>query len=192
MAGAGKSTLLADLGWWWQRTSLIGKVFSFSYEDRAWTAAQIIREVRAQLLSPVEQARADTMPAAAQVEQVAQLMRAHRHLLILDNAESIMATPAAIPHALEPAEQAQIRGLLARLRGGRTLVLIGSPKPRSGWPRAASGRMSTHCPAWIPRPHPPWLTASCAVTTETGWLDDAPIGKRWVELMERSAATRCR
>ena len=61
---AGKSTLLAHLAWWWQRTSLIGQVFAFSYEDRAWTAAQIIREIRAKLLSPVEQARADAMPAA--------------------------------------------------------------------------------------------------------------------------------
>ncbi len=126
MAGAGKSTLLAHLAWWWQRTSLVGKVFAFSYEDRAWTASQIIREIRAKLLSPVEQARADTMPAPAQLEQVAQLLRADRHLLIVDNAESITATPAAIPHALDPAEQTQIRALLTRLHGGRTLVLIGS------------------------------------------------------------------
>ena len=57
---------------------------------------------------------------------MAQLLRADRHLLILDNAESITATTAAIPHALETAEQAQIRALLTRLHGGRTLVLIGS------------------------------------------------------------------
>ena len=119
MAGAGKSTLLAHLAWWWQRTSLVEQVFRFSWEDRAWTAAQIIREIRARLLGPVEQARADTMPAAAQLEQAAELLRATRHLLILDNAESITATPAAIPHALDPGEQAQIRTLLARLRGGR-------------------------------------------------------------------------
>ena len=132
MAGAGKSTLLAHLAWWWQRTSLVGQVLAFSYEDRAWTVGQIIREIRAKLLPPVEQARADTMPAPAQLEQVAQLLRAERHLLILDNAESITAAPAAIPHALEAAEQAQLRGLLTRLRGGRTLVLIGS-REAEGW-----------------------------------------------------------
>ena len=60
MAGAGKSTLLAHLAWWWQRTGLVEEVFRFSWEDRAWTAAQIIREIRARLLCPVEQARADT------------------------------------------------------------------------------------------------------------------------------------
>ena len=132
MAGAGKSTLLAHLVWWWQRTSLVDQVFRFSWEHRAWTSAQIIREIRARLLSPVEQARADVMPAAAQLEQAAGLLRAARHLLILDNAESITATPAAIPHALDPAEQTQLRALLARLRGGKTLVLIGS-REAEGW-----------------------------------------------------------
>ena len=126
MAGAGKSTLLRHLAWWWQRTGLIGEVFAFSYEDRAWTCSQIIREIRSKLLSTVDQARADTMTDAAQREQLAQLLRASRHLLIVDNAESITATPAAIPHALDPGEQAQFKILLSRLRGGNTLVLIGS------------------------------------------------------------------
>ena len=126
MAGAGKSTLLRHLAWWWQRTGLVGDVFAFSFEERAWTASQIIRDIRTRLLSPVEQARADTMPGPAQLEQVAQLLRGARHLLILDNAESITATPAAIPHALDPSEQAQLKTLLARLHGGKSLVLIGS------------------------------------------------------------------
>jgi tetratricopeptide (TPR) repeat protein len=126
MAGAGKSTLLRHLAWWWQRTGLVGEVFAFSYEDRAWTSAQIIREVQARLLTKVDQARAETMPEPAQLEQAAHLLRANRHLLILDNAESISATPAAIPHALHADEQDHIKGLLSRLRGGKTLVLIGS------------------------------------------------------------------
>jgi hypothetical protein len=46
MAGAGKSTLLWHLGWWWRRTGLVGQVFRFSYEERAWTAAQMIRSAR--------------------------------------------------------------------------------------------------------------------------------------------------
>ncbi len=126
MAGAGKSTLLRHLAWWWQRTGLIKEVFAFSYEDRAWTCSQIIREIRSKLLTKVDQARADTMTDAAQLEQIAQLLRASRHLLIIDNAESITATPAAIPHALDQGEQAQLKTLLSRLRGGDTLVLIGS------------------------------------------------------------------
>ena len=143
MAGAGKSTLLRHLAWWWQRTSLVEQVFAFSYEDRAWTASQIIREIRSKLLSPVEQARADTMPASAQLEQMAQLLRATRHLLILDNAESITATPAAIPHALDPAEQAQLKTLLSRLRGGQSLVLIGS-REAEAWLAAGSFGENTY------------------------------------------------
>ena len=126
MAGAGKSAFLLHLAWWWQRTSLVDQVFRFSWEDRAWTAAQIIRDIRLRLLSPVEQAKAELMPAVAQLEQAAGLLRSTRHLLILDNAESITATPAAIPHALDPGEQDGLRTLLSRLRGGKTLVLIGS------------------------------------------------------------------
>ena len=126
MAGAGKSTFLLHLAWWWQRTSLVEQVFRFSWEDRAWTAAQIVRDIRGRLLSSVEQARADLMPISAQLEHAAGLLRSTRHLLILDNAESISAAPAAIPHALDPTEQSQLRTLLSRLRGGRTLVLVGS------------------------------------------------------------------
>jgi hypothetical protein len=64
MAGAGKSTLLSHLGWWWQRTGLVDEVFRFSYEDRAWTTAQIVREIGKQLLTPVEQARLDALSDA--------------------------------------------------------------------------------------------------------------------------------
>jgi tetratricopeptide (TPR) repeat protein len=131
MAGAGKSTLLLHLAWWWQRTGLVDRVFRFSYEDRAWTAAQIVRDIRATLLSPADHAQADSMSEAAQAEQVAGLLRATRHLLILDNTESITAAPAAIPHALPPAERDKLQALLARLRGGRTLVLLGSREPEA-------------------------------------------------------------
>jgi len=131
MAGAGKSTLLAHLAWWWQRTGLVSQLFRFSYEDRAWTSAQIIREIRARLMSPAEHAQADSMTEQAQAEQVAILLCATRHLLILDNTESVTAAPAAIPHTLAPAERARLKTFLARLRGGRTLVLLGSREPET-------------------------------------------------------------
>ena len=131
MAGAGKSTLLAHLAWWWQRTGLVQQVFRFSYEDRAWTASQIIREIRAQLLPPAGHAQADTMSEQAQAAQAAQLLRNTRHVLILDNAESVTATPAAIPHALSPEERDKLKAFLARLHGGRTLVLFGSREPET-------------------------------------------------------------
>ncbi len=126
MAGAGKSTLLQHLGWWWQRTGLVETVFRFSYEDRAWTADQIIRDIAATMLDKVEQAKLEVLPEAAQPERIAQLLRSRRHLLVLDNTESITATPAAIPHALPGPERDRLAAFLARLRGGRTLVLFGS------------------------------------------------------------------
>ncbi|MEV4640353.1 tetratricopeptide repeat protein [Actinoplanes sp. NPDC049548] len=126
MAGAGKSTLLQHLGWWWLRTGLVERVFRFSYEDRAWTLDQMIHEIAATLLDKVEQAKLEMLPAAAQPERIAQLLRARRYLLILDNTESITATPAAIPHALPEPERERLAKFLARLRGGKTLVLFGS------------------------------------------------------------------
>ena len=95
MAGSGKSTLLAHQAWWWQHTGLVSEVFSFSYEQHAWTASEIVSDIRVRLLSPAEQADADQTSVADQLEQIAHRLRATRHLLILDNAESISATPAA-------------------------------------------------------------------------------------------------
>jgi tetratricopeptide (TPR) repeat protein len=126
MAGAGKSALLAHLAWWWQRTGLVDQVFRFSYEDRAWTRDLIVRGIRPTLFGSAEHAKADAMPEDAQAEQVAERLRSQRHLLILDNAESITAAPAAIPHKLAPDERWKLKSLLSRLRGGRTLVLLGS------------------------------------------------------------------
>jgi tetratricopeptide (TPR) repeat protein len=144
MAGAGKSALLAHLAWWWQRTGLVDQAFAFSFEDRAWTAGQIVREIRARLLPPAEHARADiTLSAAEQADQVVALLRETRHLLILDNFESVTAAPGAIPHTLSPAEQDKLKTLLSRLAGGRTLVLIGS-RQQEEWLGGTSAGIATY------------------------------------------------
>ena len=172
MAGAGKSTLLRHLAWWWQRTSLVDEIFVFSYEDRAWTAGQIIRAIRARLLTKVEQARADTMPEPAQLEQIAQLLRADRHLLILDNAESITATPAAIPHAISEAEQAKIKTLLSRLRGGKTLVLIGSREAEAWLAPDSFGSNIYPLPGLDPQASSTLVERILRRHDATGWLAD--------------------
>ena len=64
----------------------------------------------------------------AQLEQIAPCCAATRHLLVLDNAESITAAPASIPHALPEAEQDASPRFLSRLRGG-PLVVFGSRGP---------------------------------------------------------------
>ena len=126
MTGAGKSTLLAHLAWWWQVTGLVGRVLWFSYEDRAWTVDQRLAAIAKELLDTVGQAAFSALADDAQLERAADLLRSERHLLVLDNAESITATPAAIPHSLPEPAQARLRRFLSRLRGGKTLVLIGS------------------------------------------------------------------
>jgi tetratricopeptide (TPR) repeat protein len=57
---------------------------------------------------------------------VAQALRAKRHLLILDNLESITATALAIPHSLTEPQRRELHGFLKALQGGETLVLLGS------------------------------------------------------------------
>jgi hypothetical protein len=57
---------------------------------------------------------------------VAQALRAKRHLLILDNLESITATALAIPHSLTEPQRHELHGFLKALQGGETLVLLGS------------------------------------------------------------------
>ena len=131
MAGAGKSTLLEHLRWWWHRTGLVEDTFAFSYEQRAWNAGQVLREIATRLLDPVGMAKHELMPPAAQVEQIAGLLRARRYLVVLDNIESITAGPAAIPHSLTPGARIELADFLARLRGGRTLVMFGSREAES-------------------------------------------------------------
>ena len=75
--------------------------------------------------------------------QLAERLRSDRHLLILDNAESITATPTAIPHALSGIEQQKLKALVSRLRGGRTLLLLGS-REAEAWLTSASGGPSLY------------------------------------------------
>jgi tetratricopeptide (TPR) repeat protein len=131
MAGAGKSTLLAHLAWWWRRTGLINQIFPFSDEERAWTVDQVVRGIAAKLWQGVEFARWEALGETAKRERVARVLRATRHVLILDNTESITASPAAIPHALTETERTALTGWLTRLRGGKTLVLWGSREPET-------------------------------------------------------------
>ena len=133
MGGAGKSTLLRHLAEWWQRTGLVEQVFSFAYDEQAWNRQQIIDAIGRQLLGEIDYLRLlQPLPIAAQQELIAERLRASRHLIILDNLESITGAEMAIAHTLPPAEQANLRSLLAALAGGRTLVLLGS-RAAEGW-----------------------------------------------------------
>jgi tetratricopeptide (TPR) repeat protein len=127
MAGAGKTTLLRHLGWWWQTTGFVDQVFYFGYDQRAWTRQQLMDAIAPQLLGEVSYVR-DFQPLGLEAQQalLAERLRGTRHLLALDNLESITGAALAIQHTLPPAEQAALQRFLHALAGGRTLVLLGS------------------------------------------------------------------
>jgi tetratricopeptide (TPR) repeat protein len=127
MGGAGKTTLLRYLGHWWQTTHLVEQVFYFGYDDKAYTRQQIMAAMAEQLLGKADYYR-DFAPLSpeAQQQKLAALLRAHRHLLILDNLESITGANLAIQNTLPPEEQDHLRRFLADLLNGKTLVLLGS------------------------------------------------------------------
>ena len=54
MGGAGKTTLLQHLGEWWQTTHFVDRVFSFGYDQKAWTRQQIMVDIAQKLYSKVE------------------------------------------------------------------------------------------------------------------------------------------
>ncbi len=127
MGGAGKTTLLQHLAEWWQKTSFTQQVFYFGYDEQAWSRQQLLNSIAVQLLSKQEDR--DTFRSLDLEAQQAMLtgrLRAERHVLILDNLESIVGSQLVIQHTLSPQEQRGLRSLLTGLVGSRTLVLLGS------------------------------------------------------------------
>ncbi len=126
MGGAGKTTLLHHLGSWWQTTGFVDQVFYFGYDEKAYTLQQLLYQITAQLLTPVEQAQFQPKSLAAQQAMLAQRLRSQRHLLILDNLESVTGSRLAILNTLSAQEQNELKAFLADLVEGKTLVLLGS------------------------------------------------------------------
>lgn len=142
MGGAGKTTLLRHLAAWWQRTGLIERVWSFEYDQRAWTRQQIMDAIARELYPPSEYHGVfQPLGLEAQQAMLADTLRARRHLLILDNLESITGAELAIQHTLPEPERAALHGLLRALAGGQTLVLLGS---RSDEPWLAAGTFGSN------------------------------------------------
>uniref|UniRef100_UPI0020295AE7 tetratricopeptide repeat protein n=2 Tax=unclassified Caballeronia TaxID=2646786 RepID=UPI0020295AE7 len=131
MGGAGKTTLLRHLGHWWQTTDFVDRVFYFGYDQQAWTRQQILHEIAKTLLGMADYHARFVPMADLAIQQsfLAEQLRGQRHLLILDNLESITGTHLAIAHGLPPIEQTALKEWLKALVGGHSLVLLGS---RSG------------------------------------------------------------
>ncbi|MCE7981457.1 MAG: CHAT domain-containing protein [Caldilinea sp. CFX5] len=132
LGGAGKSTLLHHLAAWWQTTGLVDQVAYFGYDERAWSLQQILDSLARQLLGEADYLRHfQPLSLAAQQSFLATRLRATRHLLILDNLESITGSNLAILHTLPSAEQRALHGFLRELAGGKSLVLLGSRGPET-------------------------------------------------------------
>ena len=126
MGGAGKTTLLQHLHTWWQTTGLVDNVFYFGYDERAWNRQQILDNIARKLLTPVQYVTFQPLALDVQQSLLAQRLRSERHLLILDNLESITGTQLAIQNTLPQEEQAALHRFLVALADGKTLVLLGS------------------------------------------------------------------
>lgn len=127
MGGAGKTTLLHHQGHWWQTTRFVGEVLYFGYDQKAWTRQQIMTDIALKLLGKARYyGELEPLSLPAQQAKLAQLLRAERHLLILDNLESITGSHLAIRNTLPAGEREALRELLSALAGGKTLVLLGS------------------------------------------------------------------
>ncbi|NET33075.1 MAG: tetratricopeptide repeat protein [Cyanothece sp. SIO1E1] len=130
MGGTGKTTLLSYLREWWQTTHFVNDVFYFGYDETAHTLQQILRVMGKGLYPDTyEFAVFEAMPIEAQMEDLADKLRARPYALMLDNLESVTGQALAIQNTLPAAERGAIREFLKLLRGGKTKVVLGS---RSG------------------------------------------------------------
>ena len=136
MGGTGKTTLLGYLRDWWQRTNFAEQVFYFGYDAKAWTLEQMVFEMGQKLYGRFE--TFSSLSAEAKTQKVVGSLKASRHILILDNLESVTGQALAIQNTLDEREQGRLRDFLVRLVGGKSRVVLGS---RGGeeWLRGAFG-----------------------------------------------------
>ena len=120
MGGAGKTTLLHHLGWWWQKTRFVTQVFYFGYDVKAYHLPEIVSTIGRKLELNLSGIGSDDRAA------VLHALKSTRHLLILDNLESITGERLAVQNTLSTEAQEELRSFLQQLEGTRSLVLLGS------------------------------------------------------------------
>jgi len=86
----------------------VDQVFYFGYDEKAYTTAQIIDSLARQLYGAAYGQAFSPLPEAAKVARLTQKLRGERHLLVLDNLESITGTALPIQHTLDEAEQGRL------------------------------------------------------------------------------------
>ncbi len=135
MGGTGKTTLLNHLREWWETTGFIERSFYFGYDQRAWTLDQLLHEIGQKVFDRFEQATFLTFGTNAKIERLAEKLNGTRFCLMLDNLESVTGQPLAIQNTLDETERNRIRDFLAKLKGGKTFVVLGS-RGGEGWLKA--------------------------------------------------------
>ena len=125
MGGAGKTTLLDYLAWWWQETGFVNWAFYFPYDQKAWTLGQILHEI-ARIIYPENKFNEFlSKSVTVQKGRVLEALNTNRHVLILDNTESITGEKLAIRNTLNPTEKEELKDFLSRITG-KSFVLMGS------------------------------------------------------------------
>ncbi len=136
MGGAGKTSLLHHLMEWWQKTGFVKEVFYFGYDAKAYTLHQIMDNIAEKLFSkgPLPRGFAvspelsafRSMSLQMQQQKLSNILIKERHLLVLDNLESVTGEYLSIRNTLTIEERQAIRAFLAGLLNGETLVLMGT------------------------------------------------------------------
>lgn len=125
MGGSGKTTLLDYLAWWWQETGFVNWTFYFPYDRKAWNLGQILHEI-AKIIYPESKVNAFLSKSlTVQRGWILEALNSERHVLILDNTESITGEKLAIRNTLNPEERDELKDFLARITG-KSFVLMGS------------------------------------------------------------------
>jgi tetratricopeptide (TPR) repeat protein len=123
MSGEGKTTLAKGFLKWLEDTNGLGdEVFWFGFVD-IHGADYVIDTLAGELLGTW----ALTLPREERLSALVKKMRAGRYFLLWDNFESASGIPGTEVSALMPEDDRQrLKQLLAKLRGGKTKILITS------------------------------------------------------------------
>lgn len=139
VGGIGKTTFLQDLAVWWQKTGFIEQVFYFSYDEQAWTIEQIVQSIAQQLFTKAQYYERvfQDLNAEAQHSILIRRLRTQRHVIILDNLESVTGAYLSIQNILPIRDQMALRQFLTELVPGKTIMLLGS-RGKADWLTSSS------------------------------------------------------
>ncbi|WP_433830813.1 CHAT domain-containing protein [Actinoplanes sp. CA-015351] len=127
-AGAGKTAFTTELlRWWWLRTGLAKQAVTIPLDDPALSTRAIVRDIASALFSGSEFQSFHESSWNVQMERVANHLRAHQYLLILDSGDN------GLP------DRAELHRFLKHLLGGKSWVVVTSRAEEPELARATFG-----------------------------------------------------